>query len=296
MSFWILIALAAQFLNASVTLLDKYLIASKSVSRPVVYAFYISILSGVTVAILPFGLVGWPTLNVIWLSLATAFAYVFSILFLYKSLALADASDVAPVMGAMTAIATLFFSSLILSSGLTSNFLSGFVLLTAGTVLMSYFRFNWRSAFYVLLAGILFGLSSVIVKMVFNETDFWTGFFWSRMGNVAGAVFLLAWPDFRRAILQNISSSSAKTKFLVVANKALAGLAFLFILLAISLGDVSVVNAIGGTQFVFLILFALLFTKKFPNYFFESIHKPITVVQKAAATILIVVGYFVLFV
>ncbi len=293
--FYIYLALIAQALSALVVLLDKYLISSRAVSKPVVYAFYITMLSGVVVLILPFGIVLAPTAQIVWLSLAIAFTYAFSILFLYEALVISDASDVAPTVGAIAALSTLLFSFFILKTGLTQNFLFGFVFLVLGMALMSYFRFSRKALSYVFCSGLLFALSSVLAKVIFSETTFWNGFFWSRMGNVVVGLSFLLWPGTRRLIFENIRSSTVHTKILILGNKFLAGVAFLLLLFAIKLGDVSIINAVSGTQFVILVIFALIFTKKFPNYFYESVHHFHTVVQKVAAVILIVLGYFLLF-
>src|SRR3989344_5225375 len=291
---WIYLALFAQVLSGLVILLDKFLVSSKAVSRPVVYAFYVGIMSGAVVVYFP--LVSWPTFRVIELSFVIALTYIFSILFLYKSLKISDASDVAPVMGAVSALSTFLFSLWLLKDALPGNFLIGFVFLVAGMFLMSRLRFSKSSTSYVILAGILFGISSVFVKIIFRETTFWDGFFWSRMANVAGAFMLLLWPRNFTAVIKNFKESRAKTKLLVVANKALAGLAFLFVLLAIRMGDVSLVNAIGGMQFVFVLLFAFILTKKIPGHFSENVHEGNVFLHKFVSTMLIVVGFFMLFI
>ena len=292
---WLYLVIIGQFLAAVVFLVDKYLISSRAIGKPVVYAFYIGTLSGVVILLLPFGLVNAPTLKVIWLAFAIAVPYILSIYCLYSSLRAADASDVAPVMAAVSALATLVFSMVFLKSSLPPNFFLGFPYLIFGTLLMSYFRFNRRATGYVILAAILFGLSSVFVKMMLNITDFWNGFFWSRMANVIGAAFLLIWPANLKSVLDNAKTSSLETKFLVIANKGLAGLAFLLLLLAIDLGDVSVVNALNGIQFVFLLIFAFLFTYKYPHYFHEAVHREPNVVKKVLAACLIIVGFLILF-
>jgi len=304
---YLYIALVAQILNALVVLLDKYLIASKSVSRPMVYAFYISALSSVTILLLllgqTFGVIGGeyfgkillPTMNVVRLSLAVAATQITSILFLYKSLTRSDASDVAPVLGAVAASSSLFFGFLILGDRLKDHFLTGFLLLVIGMALMSYFRFSWRSLFNVLISGIFLGVSSVLAKTLFLETNFIDGFFWSRIGTVLIALFFLISASNRKAILENFVASSFRVKYLVLGNRILAGLAFLLVFYAINLGNVSIVNAISGIQFAILFVFALIFTKKFPNYFYESVNKKVTIAQKVLATTLIMAGYAVLF-
>lgn len=293
---WIYIALIAQIFNAVVFLMDKYLVGPRAEVRPGIYGFYVGILSGLVIWLLPFKVISWPDSNLIWLSMVTAVAYLASLLFLYKSLRVSDASDVAPVMGAVSALSTLFFSWWIIGDKLSDNFLMAFLLLVLGTILMSYFRFDKRSFFGVLLAGILFGLSSVLIKEIFSQTTFWNGFFWSRMGNVAVALGLLLWPANFRAICRHLHHSKGQTKLLVVGNKMLAAFTFLLILWAIQLGDVSVVNAMGGMQFVFLIVLALVFSKKFPRYFPDSIKMKTALIQKVVATALIVSGYYLLFI
>lgn len=294
-NIWIYLVIIAQFISAIVVLVDKYLISSKSVSQPAVYAFYVGSLSGVVLVILPFGWILPPTSAIILISLAVAFSYIFSLLFLYNSLKTADASDVAPVMGAVSAISTLIFSLIFLHSSLPHNFFIGFLYLIAGTFLMSHFRFDKNAVLYVVLAGLLFGLSSVLIKMIFNQTTFINGFFWSRMANVLGAAMLLLWPANLKAVIDNLKKSSGETKFIVVGNKAFSGLAFILILTAIKMGDVSVVNALNGIQFVFLLLFAFMFTYRMPEYFHEAVHQKHNLVKKITASGLIIVGLYVLF-
>ena len=291
---WIYLVFIAQILSGAVILLDKFLVSSRAISNPTVYTIFVGLLSGVVIVVFP--LVTYPTVNIVGLSFVIAFTYIFSIFFLYKSLKISDASDVAPVMGAVSAVATFGFSLVILGDALPSRFFVSFVFLVVGTLIMSHFRFSSRSVLYVVIAGVLFGLSSVYVKKMFLGTDFLTGFFWSRMANVVGALALLAWPSNFKAFLVTIKESSFNTKFLVVANKALAGTAFWLILVAIKLGEVSLVNAMAGMQFIFVLIFAFIFTKKLPRYFSEKVTEKNIFLHKFVSTALIVIGFFLLFI
>lgn len=291
---WIYLIILAQFLNAIVTLVDKHLVTSALIGKPVVYAFYVGVLSGVAVLILPFGMVFVPSLNVLLLSFMAGVGYVFSLLFLYKSLKLSEASDVAPALGAVSAVATFGFSFLFLGENLSGNFLYGFVLLVIGTFITSYFHLTKKATIFLVTAGFLFGLSTVLLKELFNQTAFWNGFFWSRMANVLGVALLLLWPANLKAVLGNIKTSSTGTKTAVIANKFVAGFAFFMILYAIKLGDVSIINALTGVQFAFLLIFTILFTRKFPQYFYETSHHH-AILRKVFATIFIMAGLALLF-
>ena len=293
---WLYLALGASFLNAIVVLIDKYLLVSPAVGKPAVYAFYVGSLSAAALLLLPFGVVLVPTIMVLWLSLVAGISYVYALLFLYKSLKLSDASDVAPVFGAVSTVATFGFSFIFLGGSLSGNFLSGFILLVVGTFITSYFHLTKKAILFLVVAGVMFGFSTVFLKELFNQTAFWNGFFWSRLANVLGVVILFLWSNNARAILDNIKTSSMGTKTAVVVNKVIAGFAFLLILYAIKLGDVSVVNALTGVQFAFLLLFAILFSKRFPEYFYESVHHHHhAILRKLVATVLIMVGLFLLF-
>ena len=293
--FWIYLIIIAQLLNAIVTLADKHFVTSTLIGKPVVYAFYIGALSGAAVLLLPFGVVLAPTMTVLWLSLMAGISYAFSLLFLYKSLKLSDASDVAPAFGAVSAVATFSFSFVFLGGSLSGNFLYGFALLVIGTFITSYFHLTKKATLFLIVAGVLFSFSTIFLKELFNQTAFWNGFFWSRLANVLGVVILFLWPSNARAILKNIKTSSMSTKTAVIANKIIAGFAFLLILYAIKLGDVSIINALAGVQFAFLLLFSVLLTKRFPRYFYESVGHYHAILRKLIAAVLITAGLALLF-
>ncbi|MBI2063662.1 MAG: EamA family transporter [Candidatus Yanofskybacteria bacterium] len=291
---WVYLIIIAQFLLAIVTIVDKHFVTSALIGKPVVYTFYIGIMSVAAILLLPFGVVLTPTSDVLRLSLIAGVSYVFSLLFLYKSLKLSDASDVAPALGAISAIATLGLSVIFLNESPAGNFMYGFILLILGTFITSYFHLTKKATLFLIVAGVLFGLSTVFLKELFNQTVFWNGFFWSRLANILGVALLLLWPGNARAILGNFKTSSTSTKTAVVANKFIAGFAFLLILYAIKLGDVSIINALTGIQFAFLLLLTILLAKRFPKYFYETTHHH-AILRKTIATVITASGLAILF-
>ena len=298
MMSWIALAALAQLFNAVTVLVDKYVITCiNCVGRtPVAYAFWVSLLSGFVIVLVPFGVVSWPSGSVIGLSCAVAFTYITSILLLYSALRRAGASDVVPVVGAVSAITTFSLAYVLLNQDLPDSSLLGLGLLIVGTALISHFRFTLNSFTISVFSGIFFGFSAILIKLIFIETTFIDGFFWSRMTNVVGALMLLAWPGNYKAIMTGVQGTTTTTKWIVVGNKALSGVAFALILFAISLGSVSVVNAMSGLQFVFLLSFAYLFADIFPAIFYGEIHKHKYFHHKLYGIIFIVFGLIALFI
>lgn len=293
--FWVGLAVLAQLINAGTVLIDKYVLArGGAIGRPIVYAFYVSLLSGFVLVLVPLGYIGLPSLPVLGLSLLTAASYIASIVLLYSSLKLTNPSDVIPVVGGTAALMAFALEHLWLDQPLPLVFVIAFVFLVMGSLFLSHFRFTLKSFFYAFAAGALFGVSTSLIKLIFAETSFIDGFFWTRMANVIGAMLLLIIPGTWAAIRGGYRSSSGGMRSMVVMNKVLAGAAFALTLWAIQLGSVSIVNALSGLQFVFLLGFAYLFGRVFPAIFHGEIH-PHKFPHKLVGVICIVIGVAFLF-
>ncbi|MDD5068391.1 MAG: EamA family transporter [Candidatus Pacebacteria bacterium] len=292
---WILLVVCAELLNALVVLFDKYLV-TKKFPHSVVYAFFVGALSSIVLVLIPTGKIFFPSTKITILALLSGVTYIQAIVYLYKALRrVKDPADVVPVVGAAIAISTFIFSFFILKESLPSSFLLSSFFLILGTLLTSHFSFKPKIFFYIFASGLALGLSSVFVKIVLADTTFINGFFWSRIGNVFGALTLFFWPNNLRLIKEGFRQSSSGTKAMVVLGKVLAGVAAVLILYTIKLSSASLVNALVGLQYVFLLLFGFLFGKRFsefvysPKYSYEIFHKVISVS-------FIVAGFMLLFI
>lgn len=265
MATWLLIAIFAQFLFAVSILIDRQIVVrAQHIGKPIAYAFYTSLLSGFVVVLIPFG-VSWPSEHVLIHSLIQAFTFVSGIFFLYSALKLSRASDAAPVIGAVSAFTSLVLAGLLIEGDLPSSFFLPVLVLAAGTALISHFRLSRRAVLYCILSGLSLGATIFLFKLIVIETTFLNGFFWTRLLSALVALLLLIVPPLRTAILHGGKHSSSGAKLLVIGNKINAGAASALTSFAVSLGSVSVVNALSGLQFVFLYFFALLFSKRMPE-------------------------------
>ncbi len=294
MPLWISIVIVAQLLSALAVFLDKFLVSDGQLKKPSVYAFYISILSGVVIVMVPFGLVSIPSGTVLFLSALMALSYILSIMALYTSLKVASASEVIPIVAGVAAIATFLIRFYVYGEQFPQNFLLGGIFLIVGMMLISHFDFPRKIVTYMIGGGICFALSSVIVKDIFTHTDFANGFFWTRMANVVGALFLLIVPGNFHAIFHGGKKSKKNTRWLVLGNKMLGALAFILVLFAISIGNVSVISALAALQFFFLFVIAFLFSRKYPKFFGHEVSRR-ELPHKLAAISIILIAFLVLF-
>ncbi len=207
-----------------------------------------------------------------------------------------EASDVVPVVSSISAVSSLVFSYYLLGTVLSGNFLWGFLFLVVGTSLIAHFRMTKKVVVLSACSGLLFGIHFVLIKMLFNETNFDNAFFWSRLFISVCALSILFSSNFyiKRKKLEKTKATKGGI-FLVILNKALAGIAGIIILKAVELGDVVVVQALSGLQFVFLILFAMFFGHKAHHCVGEHCGNNDRI-QKIISVAIIVVGFSLLFI
>jgi len=289
MTLWLSIGLVAYLLTAVAFLIDKYLLTG-SVRQPLAYAFWVAVFSVAVVIFIPFGvyLPGAFYLTVAFVSGATFF---FGLIFLYRAIRKTDVSVASTKVSVISVAFAYFFSVFMLGESFRLMDLAAFGVVMAGIFLLGRAgRSVWSEAF---LGGILFGFSLVTLKLTFDMSDFVNGFFWTRVGFLGAALAMLVSPSARREIFKSYRGSPLFSKFLFLVSKGVAGVGFLLIDIAVNLGNVALVNALLGAQFLFIFVLALIFGKKIPaiaeNTNFDVL------VKKFSGAALVVVGIVLLF-
>jgi len=307
---WLLLATAGQFLNAIVAILDKYIVTDENIlPRPFVYAFYSCLITGFWVVIYMFGFIPGlsdlgapsftnvqsPSIQVVGMSFLAAYTFFMALVSMYTALKKADASDVMPVIGAVTALSSFGMSYLFLNIQLSPNFIWGVLLLTVGTLLVSQLQFTKGIALHTIHSGIFFALHYISMKGLFQETSFDDGFFWSRIGFVVFALSLLLVPVYWNKIKKQTKETTRKGGLLILSAKILAGIAAFLLLKATDMGDVTVVQALDGLKYVFIIIFSLLLGSKIPLTAGENLSDTKTIVRKVLYIAIISIGFVILF-
>lgn len=308
---WIVFAVIAQFLNAFVAVLDKRIVSDeKMLPQPFVYAFYTCLIAGAWIVVYLFSLlpisnlgisipsfanVHVPTLEIVALAYLAAYTFFMALVSMFMSLQKNDASDVVPVIGATSAIASFALGYFFIGGAMSGNFGLGVFVLAFGTFLVSRYTFDTKTAFLALHAGVYFAFHYVVIKGLFLVTNFDDAFFWSRIAFMFFALSLLMIPSNFDRIKRQTKSSSKKAGVLIFLNKLLAGISTILILKATDLGDVAVVQALGGLQYIFILVLGVLFTF-IPNLPIkgEVYHKE-SILKKSLFVAVIAFGFLILF-
>ena len=307
---WLLLATVGQFLNAIVAIFDKYIVSDTNVlPKPFVYAFYSCLVTGFWVLIYIFSFIPGltnvglpalsnvqvPTIQVVAMSFLAVFTFFIALVSMFDALKRADASSTMPIIGSISALSSFGLSYVFLGESLSDNFIIGVVLLSVGTMLVAQTLPKATVVLQVLHSGLFFALHYITMKGLFLETSFDDGFFWSRVGFVLFTLSLLLVPAYLDKIRNQTKETSAKTGGIVLLVKLLAGVAAFMLLRATDMGDVAVVQALGGLQYVFILLISLLFAHWLPESAVDRDMRPQVFLRKMLYIVVILTGFVVLF-
>ncbi|MFA6393603.1 MAG: EamA family transporter [Patescibacteria group bacterium] len=318
---WLPVAITAYFINAGVYLADKFLL-SKKIHSSIVYSFYVGIWSIFNLFLLFFA--PWvPSLNELLIDLSAGLLFLITLIFWYKALHQSEATRVVPIVGGLVPVFSLVFSMIFLGESLDEKQLLAFVILITGGVLISVKRTRFymikkvydrvRSVFgdtlgeihakyrpgrrlllNSIVSAFFFAAFYVLMKYIYLHQPFIGSFVWSRLGTFLGALFLLVVPSWRKDIFSYQESATApKSLSFFLTVRLSAALAFIMLNWAIDLGNVAMVNALQGVQYLFFIIFAVIISVRFPKVFSEEIGKEI-LAQKLIGAGLVSIGLYML--
>jgi len=298
---WFFIALLGYFLLAIVFVLDK-LILTKSVERPVVYTFYSTIFMFGALLILPFGGGLLSGIDWVWATVS-GLGFGFGLWAMFTALKYGETSHISPFIGVIITVTTFALSYALFGERLGQLQIVGIVTLlfaglllsfekTAGSQKKIYLGFVWA-----IIAGLLFAVSHVAAKHIYEVYDFITGFAWTRATTGIVGLVTLAFPCVIRSCSRGMKKKRKKEPKtyakrhalgIVVSDKVLGVVGVVLIQYAIAVGSVTLVNAMSGLQYVLMFLIILFSTKFFPKVFKEYFTKKEKSIQWIALCLVVV--------
>lgn len=297
---WLVITISAYFILAVVSLIDKYILTG-SIPNPKIYAFYSGVLGLALLLIIPF--VGFyiPSAFQVTLSLLTGILSIFSLFLLYRAISLFEPSRIIPVIGSLNALFTFLLVYFFSSGKETLGYreIAAFLLLLSSSFLITYEKekkISFQSLKFSIPAALVFALCLVLTKYVYLGQEFWNGLIWMRIGGFIMVLCLLLFSgDVREEILKKKKFIPARPGLLLFDQGLGAGANLLlnFAVFLSPLAYLSIMNALVGVQYAFLLVLAVVISLKFPQFLKEKITKGI-LFQKIIAILLIGGGLYLL--
>jgi drug/metabolite transporter (DMT)-like permease len=288
---WLAITVLSYFMLALVFLVDKYLLVS-SIPNPKVYVFYVGALGGLAVLLAPFTGFFLPSCANILLGISAGASFVLGLFWFYKALSRFEASRIVPAVGGLTPVFSFAFVYFLSGEReISFSVIVAFLLLVSGSVLIVAEKgkfVNFGSFKISLVSAFFLSLSVVLSKYLYSAlpSDFWTAFIWKSIGGALAAFcFFIFFPEVKKEAFKKQEKKSGKTAVMFLGNQVMGAVATILQNWAMALVPflyVAFINATQGVQYVFLFVFSLIISRKFPSFIKEEISKR-TIFQKVLA-------------
>jgi drug/metabolite transporter (DMT)-like permease len=286
----VFIAVIAHGLIGISLIWDKVLLKRPGTKNLFSYVFWLGSMSVFGVILVPFGYRS-PSVWLIVIAFVAGIVHLVGVFFYYAALKRGEASETLAIMGGFSPVATAAISFGLLSRQMTGAQLFGFALMTCGGFVMFFSeKLPLRQLLPpVLLASGLLGLVNVLEKVVYDQTNFVSGYVWFTIGTFTGAMLLLVRSSWRQQIFSESAEDNPRNRFWYFVNRFVSGVGSFLIFYAISLAHPALVDSISGVRYAIIFIGALMLTKLKPSWLKENFHAW-QMFTKAAATCLVVAG------
>ena len=284
-------------LLAVVFVLDKRILTNEK-QPPIVYTFYSSIfllLVGLAWFFVP--LSSDPKF---WLvSVVSGLTFTLGLWAMFVAVSKSEASHIDPFIGAVITTATFFSARFFLNETLSLRQTAGIFLLIVASVFLAREKtqtnqMHWRWYGLGIIAGILFAISNVSGKYLYDTFSFLPGLIGSKFTAGWFALLLLFFPTVRNIFFHPKKAKTIIAKHkqpvgLVLVDKILGVIAILLLQWATAVGSVTAVNALAGLQYALMFVIILILSKYGSKFLQEYMTKQEIVLQ-SFALLLVFVG------
>ena len=293
------IAILAYALNGGALLVAKIQLQT-SLPNPLVYTFYTSVLQLLAIFLIPFGFNSNISEPALIYSILSGIAFVFALYTLLYSMKENEVSVVGPLVGALNPFFALLFGVTLLNQAITQTQVAAFSILIIGALVLSANLWMKKLALgkqltLIILSGFLFGLSYVLLREAFLQTNFIPGLIASRAAAGLFVLPLLILPKIRAQILGRGSSTSniKQTGLIFMGGQIMSGVSNFLLFFGVSLASPALVNAVFGVQYLVILIVALILAKKSSKLLDERLSGNI-IAQKIAGAVILSFGLYLL--
>lgn len=295
---WLIIILSSYFLLAAVHLVDKHILQER-ITDSKIYAFYVGISGIFVLALVPFGFLTVPKTADLILALLAGVFNTLAVFALFVGLKRFETSRIIPAVGAFLPLFTFGFIAAWDGKGLAPSDILVFCLLLIGAFLITWEKkkaFSLKSLQISILTAGLFAVYFVLIKFVYLGQPFISGLIWTKIGAVLISLCFLGFKEVRADILHRPKIAQKNNWVVVLPNQTIGGFAVILQNWAVALAPLAylgVINALEGVKYVFLLIFAVLISKKFPQILKEEVSREV-IFQKIVAILFVGAGLVIL--
>jgi transporter family protein len=287
---WIIFSFSTALFWSIANIIDKTVL-TKWVRKPlipiIISGFIWSILSIIVYLVSGFSYL--LSFN-IFLAILTGIFTILLYFFYFKAMQIQEASRVVP-LAYLSQLFILIMAAVFLNEVLTPLKYLGIFLLVIGAILISVKNFSkisfGKAFWWMILAAGFSAVNVILTKHLLNLADFWTIFGYKGIGMFVGSIPITYL--YFGELVKTTKQYGKKVIIAMSVSESLTALGILFSIIAMSIGYVTLVNALFSVQPFFVLLFTVLLSTFFPNILKEEINKSI-IFLKVLAIILMFIG------
>lgn len=258
--FWLLIIILAYFFLALSSLGDKIFLKGKEDAKT--YVFYVGLLSGLVVLLIPFMDFNIPPINILIWSFLEGIVYIAALYTMYYALDRFEVSTIVPILGGFQPIFIFLLSIVFFQiTELSLKNILALVILIIGTFLISLnkdgAKVKSKEMLFAVFPAFLFGLDFILTKQVFNSQPFLEGLIYMRVASFIVVLLFLLNNKFRKNIFKKSKNNNNNKGFVFLGTQTAGAIGILLQSYAISLVPVyslAILNALKGIQYIFLFI------------------------------------------
>ena len=292
--FWLVIIILAYFFLALSSLGDKIFLKGKEDAKT--YVFYVGLLSGLVVLLIPFIDFNIPPINILMWPFLEGIVYIAALYTMYYALDRFEVSTIVPILGGFQPIFIFLLSIVFFQiTELSLKNILALVILIIGTFLISLnkdrVKVKSKEILFAVFPAFLFGLDFILTKQVFNSQPFLEGLIYMRVASFIVVLLFLLNNKFRKNIFKKSKNNNNKG-FVFLGTQTAGAIGILLQSYAISLVPVyslAILNALKGIQYIFLFIVTFLISIFHSKVLKENFDKK-SITLKIASILIIAIG------
>ncbi len=292
----ILLTIFQYLIQAVVDLMDKFLITARKI-EPVSYTFYTVVMGCLLLLLWPWNFFHLPA-KFVFLDLFSGVFFSLSMYVFFVALSQGEVSRVVPFVFGLVPVFDIIIALATGRNVLRIHEVAAVLLLIPGALLVSHQKGGFwpRHALLKTLSAFLFSSYYALWQYGAQVGPTLNNLMWNRLGAALILVLLLVWRPFRKKVLSTGEvKQPADTSLLFLLKQILGGANFIFLSFLYVLGTISVINALQGLRYVFLLFFSSLLSKK-RRHLIQEVADKSALLQKSFGIALIFLGVIMLFV
>jgi uncharacterized membrane protein len=298
---WFFLTLLASALFGITNHIDKYLISryfhgNNGPGALIIFSTLVGILVIPFVLVIEQGVFGVSFFQA-GVLIAQGIFFIIAVLLYFYALKEDETSVVAPLFLLIPVFAFLIAFA-VLGESLATPQLVGGLSIIAGSIVISLsmeknkVRLKKRVLFLMSVASFLIAVGALLFKMIAVETGFWVATFWSYVGYLVLAGFIsLFIRSYREQFMSIIRANRVPIIGLNVLNELISVGASLAVSFALLLAPIALVQAVGGLQPAFVLLYGVVLTLFFPKLGMESLARK-DIIQRIIAILIMGAGVY----